>query len=73
VKLITLTLVFMVSGCAYSIKEVDTKGRDSGCIRQCASVYSGCVSSTHQIGSKFETLRACREGYSVCVNTCPAI
>ena len=65
-------LVIGVSGCAYSIQDIDTTSYSPECIRQCTGNYSSCVSQGNQIGFKTETLRACREAYSVCVKTCPA-
>lgn len=65
-------LIFTLYGCAYSIKDVDVSGKEPSCIRECAMSYSTCVSQGNQVGFKTETLRACRESYVVCTNTCPA-
>jgi len=62
----------LLSGCAYSIKDIDVSKSEPGCVRQCTASYSSCVSQGNQIGFKTETLRACQEAYSICVNTCPA-
>ena len=64
-------LAFLLSGCSYSIKEIDVSDLDPECVRQCTASYSSCVSQGNQIGFKTETLRACQEAYSICVNTCP--
>ncbi len=60
-----------VSGCSYSIAEIPVNHLDPGCVRECSQSYSSCVSQGNQIGFKTETLRACRESYVVCTNTCP--
>lgn len=65
--LITLWL----TGCAYSIKDIDTSKADPVCVRQCTGSYSSCVSGGPSIGFKTETLRACGEAYSVCISACP--
>lgn len=67
-------LVFSASlfGCAYSISDVNVSQYEPTCVRQCSQIYSSCVSQGNQIGFKTETLRACRESYVVCTNTCPA-
>jgi uncharacterized protein YceK len=70
-KNITLMLTVFLSGCAYSITDVDVSKAEPTSVRQCSTTYSLCVSSGNQIGFKTETLRACRESYQVCVNTCP--
>ena len=62
----------LLAGCAYSIKDIDTSKVEPTCARQCTTTYSSCVSGGNQVGFKTETLRACREGYTACVNTCPA-
>ena len=69
-----LLLVFVLglSGCAYSIKDIDVSNYEPSCVRGCSNSYSLCVSQGNQVGFKTETLRACREAYSVCVNTCPS-
>jgi len=62
----------LISGCAYSITDIDVSKSEPTCVRQCSASYSSCVSQGNQIGFKTETLRACRESYAVCVQTCPA-
>ena len=62
----------LLSGCAYSISEIDVSKSEPSCVRQCSTAYSSCVSGGNQIGFKTETLRACQEAYKVCVQTCPA-
>lgn len=72
-KVATLVGVLLsLYGCAYSIKDVDVSGLESSCVRECSQSYSSCVSQGNQVGFKTETLRACRESYVVCTNTCPA-
>jgi len=68
-KILSIIALLALTGCAYSIKEVNTDGREPECVRECTKAYSGCVSAP-QIGFKTETLRACRDSYSVCVDTC---
>jgi hypothetical protein len=63
--------IFFVIGCAYSITDIDISKSEPTCVRQCSISYSNCVSQGNQIGFKTETLRACRESYGVCVQTCP--
>ncbi len=65
------TLIFVLTGCAYSISDINVSNLEPACVRECSATYSSCVSGGPQIGAKTETLRACREAYSVCVNTCP--
>lgn len=66
-----LTINVAVSGCAYSIKDIDVSNLEPSCVRECSTSYSSCVSQGNQVGFKTETLRACRESYQVCANTCP--
>ncbi len=61
-----------VSGCAYSIKDIDTSKAEPSCVRECSHAYGTCTGSGPVVGFKTETLRACREAYEVCVSTCPA-
>ena len=68
---VTIALPLLV-GCAYSIKDVDVSKVESTCARQCTATYSSCVSGGNQVGFKTETLRACKEGYEACIQTCPA-
>jgi hypothetical protein len=74
--MVRLIIIFMivvgVSGCAYSIKDIDVSDLEPSCVRACSTNYSACVSQGNQVGFKTETLRACRESYEVCTNTCPA-
>ncbi len=62
-----------LSGCAYSIKEIDVSKSEPICVRECSNNYSSCVSQGNQIGLKTETLRACKEAYEICVKTCPSV
>ena len=66
------TSIIYLSGCAYSIKDIDVSGLEPECVRACSTSYSSCVSQGNQVGFKKETLRACQESYVVCTNTCPA-
>ena len=67
----TLFLALITCGCAYSITDIDISKSEPTCVRQCSTNYSSCVSQGNQIGFKTETLRACRDAYAVCVQTCP--
>ena len=70
--LVTIPLIFILSGCAYSISDIDVTKSDPSCVRQqCLANYSSCVSGGNQVGFKTETLRACQEAYKICVQTCP--
>jgi len=66
-----LIAVLVLSGCAYSIKDIDVSKAEQKCVRDCSTNYSSCVSNGNQVGFKTETLRACRESFEICVNTCP--
>jgi hypothetical protein len=68
-----LLLAALSTGCAYSIRDIETSNKDSGCVRECSTSYSSCVSSGNQIGFKTETLRACRDSYAVCISSCPRL
>lgn len=69
-KYLSIIALLALTNCAYSIKEVDTSKADPGCVRQCSQSYSSCASSGPVIGFKTETLRACKEAYEICINTC---
>jgi hypothetical protein len=69
---ITALLILLCSGCSYSIKEINTSHLDPACVRECSKTYSDCVKGGPAMGSKFETLRACKEAYEICTGTCPA-
>ena len=69
--LCAFAFITLLQACAYSISDIDLSKVDPVCARQCTANYSACVSGGNQIGFKGETLRACREAYSVCVKTCP--
>ena len=69
--LLILGLVTL-SGCAYSIAEIDISKSEPICARQCTTTYSQCVQGGPVIGSKMETLRACKEGFEMCIKTCPS-
>ena len=70
-KLIYLFII-AISGCAYSISKIDITKIESNCARECIKSYSQCVSGGPSVGAKTETLRACREGYQACIQTCPS-
>ncbi len=72
-RMLLLSLVSLaLTGCAYSIKEVDVSKAEPECVRECTSDYSSCVSQGNQVGFKTETLRACRDAYEICISACPA-
>jgi hypothetical protein len=70
-KTIYVVLAVALSGCAYSIKDIDVSKADPSCTHQCTTAYSQCVSGGPSVGFKTETLRACRESYEVCISACP--
>lgn len=67
-----LLLSLLLTGCAYSIENINVSNSEPTCVRECSKNYSACVSGGPAVGAKTETLRACRESYQVCINTCPA-
>jgi hypothetical protein len=71
IKLVIGLALSTITGCAYSIKDIDVTKADPTCARQCTATYSSCVSGGNQVGFKTETLRACREAFAACVQTCP--
>ena len=64
--------ILILTGCAYSIKDIDVSNSDPECVRECTGTYSSCVSEGNQVGFKTETLRACQEAYEICISVCPA-
>lgn len=71
-KILLLSMASLsLVGCAYSIAEIDVSKYEPSCVRECSKSYSPCVSQGNQIGFKTETLRACKESYVICTNTCP--
>lgn len=70
-RFLTSMAVFFLSGCTYSIADIDLSKTEPACARQCTVAYSSCASGGPAVGFKTETLRACREAYSACVQTCP--
>ena len=69
---ILLVLPSTLAGCAYSIKDINVNNINPECVRECSKNYSSCISQGNQVGFKTETLRACKESYQVCIQTCPA-
>lgn len=71
-RLFLSALTMLLASCAYSINDIDVTKTEPSCTRQCTTAYSSCVSGGNQVGFKTETLRACREAFAACVQTCPA-
>ena len=71
-KPVIIVAVTVLAGCAFSIKDIDISQVEPNCARECTGIYSLCVSGGNQVGFHTEKLRACREGYEVCIKTCPA-
>jgi hypothetical protein len=67
-KLILMAL--FLSGCTYSIKEVNTSKADPEGVRQCLAQYNLCTQGGPVVGFKTETYRACKESYEICINSC---
>lgn len=61
----------LVSACSYSIKDIDISNKNSKCVRECSKTYSYSISQGNQVGFKTETLRAAKEAYTICIETCP--
>jgi hypothetical protein len=66
-----ISALALATSCAYSIKDIDVTKVEPTCARRCTETYSACVSGGNQAGFKTETLRACREAYVACIQTCP--
>lgn len=64
-----LTSVIFI-GCSYRITDINVSGKNKECVRECTKTYSYSISQGNQIGFKTETLRAAKDAYSICVNTC---
>lgn len=59
-------------GCTYPISEVDVSDAEPTCVRECTKSYSECIQAAPAVGSPDMVLKACRESFKVCVDTCPA-
>jgi len=71
-KITVITLsILSIQGCAYRITDIDVSHKKSSCVRECTKAYSYSVSQGNQICFKTETLRAAKDAYSICINTCP--
>ena len=70
--LAVLGVAVLLSGCAYSISDIDVSHAQPACVRECSHAYGQCTTGGPVVGFKTETLRACRETYQICINTCPA-
>lgn len=68
--LIITTMIILLSGCSYRITDVDVSGKDKQCVRECTKSYSNAVSQGNQIGFKTETLRAAKDAFVICIDTC---
>lgn len=66
-----LVTTIMVSACSYSIKDININNKNSKCVRECSKTYSYSISQGNQVGFKTETLKAAKEAYSICIETCP--
>jgi len=71
-KILIISAVTFLFGCSNNLKDVDVMGIDKTCVKECADNHSQCVAQDNPIGSKTEMLRACKESYSICTNTCPS-
>lgn len=70
-RVLVVGCVLVLSGCAGSIKEIDVSGYAPSCVRECSIAYSQCAAGGQVVGSKAETLNACRDAYAICASTCP--
>ena len=64
-------MILSTQGCSYRITDIDVSHKESSCVRECTKSYSFSISQGNQIGFKTETLRAAKDAYSICINTCP--
>ena len=62
-----LVLVMAVSGC----ENKDASGLDPICTSECTANYSKCASGGSEVGVNAETVKACKEAYSMCIDVCP--
>ncbi len=67
--LVFVSVIF--GGCAYRITDIDVSGKERQCVRECTKTYSLSISQGNQVGFKTETLRASKDAYQICINTCP--
>ena len=70
IMMLYIALIFALSGCTYSIKDIDVSKSEPSCTRQCTSAYSQCVSNN--VLSSTMMYKACREAYEICISTCPS-
>jgi hypothetical protein len=61
-----------LAGCAADLRDIDVTKSAPACARECTANYSHCATGGPVIGSKAETLNACKEALRLCVQTCPA-
>jgi hypothetical protein len=57
----------ILAGCVTSIDNVDTKGKNQACVRQCTGTYSNCIGNAMGMSAQ----SACASGFRACANSCP--
>lgn len=70
-KILAFICCMFLIGCTYPISEVDVSKAEKSCVRECTKSYSECVQAAPSIGTPDSILKACRESFRVCVDTCP--
>jgi hypothetical protein len=71
--LVILSVVLLTTSCGLvmapvSLDDVPVSDKNQACVRQCAAVYSDCISRSAPARS---AQIACKDSYKVCVNACP--
>lgn len=70
--LVSVFGLLVISACStHDIEPVDTSDYESQCVSDCAQSYSMCTADDANVDLRDETLRACQEDYSACVQACP--
>lgn len=67
-KLTIVSIALLFVGCAVTLDDVPVADKNQACVRQCAAVYSDCISRS--MSGRFSQ-NACKESYKVCIGACP--
>lgn len=67
-RAVVIALTALLAGCV-SLSDIDVSKYEQTCARQCTSEYSRCVSGLQMTATA--TYYQCKQGMSVCLQTCP--
>lgn len=69
-KIFLFVLLIILSGCSYSIEDINTDKKNKECVQKCKKIHQSSITDESDNEFKSDILRSAKYTYQICISTC---